>query len=214
MEFKRSKNNDYMKKMINQSINQRTKLNSKTIPSIPKKLPLEAHNCEYDRKKEFSFLTTISSKITRINFPEAGSFNAGILDLGNKILCVYRPNEYEFVACFLNYDYKVINDFYYKFKMYGVTDPRIIKTTDNKVLMTYSMSFENQIAESIVGTFIMDLNKSDTNIFEEKTIRISPKEMKDRQKNWMPFIHDKKLYFIANIFPHEIYETGTGIILE
>lgn len=214
MELKRNKNNDYMKKMINQSINQRTKLNSKTIPSIPKKLPLEAHNCEYDRKKEVSFLTTISSKITRINFPEAGSFNAGILDLGNKILCVYRPNEYEFVACFLNYDYKVINDFYYKFKMYGVTDPRIIKTTDNKVLMTYSMSFENQIAESIVGTFIMDLNKSDTNIFEEKTIRISPKEMKDRQKNWMPFIHDKKLYFIANIFPHEIYETGTGIILE
>lgn len=200
--------------IIRQRTNQVLSEKSKIPISIQPRKNLESHDHNYDRKKEIKFLTTIPSKITRINLPEAGSFNAGILDLDNKILCVYRPNEYEFVACFLNYEYKVINDFYYKFKMHGVTDPRIIKTPDNKVLISYSMSFENQVEESIVGTFIMDLNKSDTKIFEEKAIRISPKEMKDRQKNWMPFVHEKKLYFVANIFPHEIYESSTGNILE
>ena len=156
---------------------------------------LESQNQNFKREKETQFLTTISSKIIRLDLPEAGSFNAGILDLGNKILCVYRPNEYEFTACFLNYEYKVINDFYYKFKMYGVTDPRIIRTPDNKVLMSYSMNFNNCNAESIAGTIIMDLNKSDDEIFEDKTIRISPKEIVRRQKNWMPFEYNNELYF-------------------
>ena len=61
---------------------------------------------------------------------------------------------------------------------------------------------------------IMDLNKSDTEIFEDKTIRVSPKEITSRQKNWMPFVHEKKLYFIANIHPHEIYEVDTGNIVK
>ena len=175
---------------------------------------LESQNQNFKREKEIQFLTTIPSKMVRLDLPEAGSFNAGILDLGNKILCVYRSNEYEFVACFLNYEYKVINNFYYKFKMYGVTDPRIIRTPDNKVLMSYSMKFDNCNAESIAGTIIMDLSKSDTEIFEAETIRISPKEIVRRQKNWMPFVHEKKLYFIANIHPHEIYEVHTGSIIK
>lgn len=165
------------------------------------------------KEKESLFLTTIPSKIIKLDFPQAGSFNAGILDLGNKILCVYRPNEYEFIACFLNYEYKVIDDFYYKFKMHGVTDPRIIRTPDNKVLMSYSMKFDNCNTESIAGTIIMDLSKSDTEIFEDKTIRISPKEIVSRQKIGC-LLFMKKLYFIANIHPHEIYEVHTESIIK
>ena len=106
---------------------------------ITKKTFVESENQDCKRKKLSSFLTTIPSKIIKLNLPEAGSFNAGILDLGNKILCVYRSNEYEFKACFLNYEYKVIDGFYYKFKINGVTDPRIIRTPDNKVFISYSI---------------------------------------------------------------------------
>jgi predicted GH43/DUF377 family glycosyl hydrolase len=214
MKNRKIANSDYIKRKINQSLQKKIILNVKTPNIISKKIFLESHNQNYDRKKESPFLTPIPSKIIRLDLPESGSFNAGILDLGNKILCVYRPNEYEFVACFLNYEYKVIDDFYYKFKMYGVTDPRIIRTPDNKVLMSYSIKFDNYNVESIAGTIIMDLNKSDHEIFEDKTIRISPKEITSRQKNWMPFVHEKKLYFIANIYPHEIYEVHTGSVIK
>lgn len=214
MKNRKIANSDYIKRKINQSLQKKTILNVKIPNRISKKIFLESHNHDCKRKKESPFLTTIPSKIIRLDLPETGSFNAGILDLGNKILCVYRSNEYEFIACFLNYEYKVIDDFYYKFKMYGVTDPRIIRTPDNKVLMSYSMKFDNCNTESIAGTIIMDLSKSDTEIFEDKTIRISPKEIISRQKNWMPFVHEKKLYFIANIHPHEIYEVHTGSIIK
>ena len=82
-----------MKKINIDIIRQRTNhvLNEKSkIPiSIQPRKNLESHDHNYDRKKEIKFLTTRPSKITRINFPEAGSFNAGILDLDNKILKVY-----------------------------------------------------------------------------------------------------------------------------
>lgn len=214
MKNRKIANNDYIKRKINQSLQKKIILNVKIPIKTPKKIFLESHNHDCKRKKGSPFLTTIPSKIIRLDLPEAGSFNAGILDLGNKILCVYRSNEYEFIACFLNYEYKVIDDFYYKFKMYGVTDPRIIKTPDNKVFMSYSMKFDNCNIESIAGTIIMDLSKSDTEIFEDKIIRISPKEIVSRQKNWMPFVHEKKLYFIANIHPHEIYEVHTGSVIK
>ena len=116
MKNRKISNNDYIKRKINQSLQKNTILNAKIPTKISKKIFLESHNHDFKRKKESTFLTTIKSKIIRIDFPQAGSFNAGILDLGNKILCVYRSNEYEFIACFLNYEYKVIDDFYYKFK--------------------------------------------------------------------------------------------------
>ncbi len=210
--------NELLKRQIrnNLKINQLQKnnLSIKKISNQPKKVILEVANHTYKRNENCSQLFTIPSKITRLNLPEPGSFNAGILDLGEKILCVYRPNEYEFIGCFLDNNFQVINNYYYKFKMRGVTDPRLILTPDNKVLMSYSMTFENYRSEAIAGNIIMDLNKSKNEIFEDKLIRISPKELTGRQKNWMPFVHDDKLLFISNIFPHEIYEIHPDSIIK
>ena len=55
-------------------------------------------------------LITINGKITKLNIPEKGSFNASILDLGDKFLCVYRPDEIQLTACFLNYDYSIVEN--------------------------------------------------------------------------------------------------------
>jgi len=163
------------------------------------------HRNQPVKRATTQFLTNAASKTTRLILPERGSFNAGILDLGNKILCVYRPDEIQLVACFLNYDYSVIPDSFYRFSLLLAADPRLILTPDNKVLMSYSKYESNSSKEHIDGNIIMDLNKSDNKIFLSETIRISPEWMKNRQKNWMPFIHEEKLYFISTVCPHAIY---------
>ena len=151
-------------------------------------------------------LITINGKITKLNIPEKGSFNASILDLGDKFLCVYRPDEIQLTACFLNYDYSIVENSCQRFSLIFAADPRLILTPDNKVLMSYSKYSPNNPNEHIDGNIIMDLNKSNNEIFLGNTIRISPAWMNGRQKNWMPFTHEDKLYFISTVCPHTIYE--------
>ena len=153
-------------------------------------------------------LTTVKCNITRLNLPERGSFNAAILQLSGKILCVYRPDEYRFVACFLNEKYEIINNSYYLLPLQAVADPRLILTPDNKVLLSYS-TYTNIHDEHIAGNYLMDLNKNMEMNLGPK-MRISPIHLKTRQKNWMPFIHGNKIYFIANVVPHDIYEFEPG----
>lgn len=153
-------------------------------------------------------LTTVNCNITRLDLPERGSFNAAILQLSDRILCVYRPDEYRFVACFLNENYKIISNTYYLLPLHAVADPRLLLTPDNKVLLTYSTY--NQIHdEHIAGNYLMDLN-SGMDMHLGPRFRISPSNLKSRQKNWMPFVHDGKIYFIANVCPHDIYEFEPG----
>jgi predicted GH43/DUF377 family glycosyl hydrolase len=160
-----------------------------------------------NKRPSSQYLAKIKSKTLKLNLPQSGSFNGSILNIGEKFLCVYRPNESEIIACFLNYDYSIIPKLYYKFNLLLVSDPRIIITPDNKVLMSYSKYYTNNDSnEYIDGNIIMDLNESKNKIFQGETIRISPEHLKDRQKNWMPFVHEDKLYFIANVCPHQIYE--------
>jgi predicted GH43/DUF377 family glycosyl hydrolase len=156
------------------------------------------------RRPTTQYLTNVKSEITRLSLPERGSFNAGLVDIGDKYLLVYRPDEIELIACFLTYDYVVVPNSFYKFKLLYVADPRLIITPDKKVLMSYSRYTFNNNEENIEGNIIMDLNKSKYDIFQDPTISISPRSI-GRQKNWMPFIHDEKLYFIAHVCPHVIY---------
>ena len=158
------------------------------------------------RRPTTQFLTTVPNKMTKLALPEKGSFNAGILDLDDKILCVYRPDEVQLIACFLNNDLSIIPDSFTRFSLIYAADPRLIRTPDNKVLMSYSKFEPHNSNEHIDGNIIMDLDKSRDQIFLSKTFRISPTWMKNRQKNWMPFTHGEKLYFIATVCPHAIYE--------
>lgn len=153
-------------------------------------------------------LTTVNANIVRLDLPERGSFNAAILQLKDRILCVYRPDEYRLVACFLDEKYNIMKNSYYLLPLHAVADPRLLLTPDNKVLLTYS-TYTNIHDEHIAGNYLMNLNKS-MDMHLEPRMRISPQTLRGRQKNWMPFVHDKKIYFIANVCPHEIYEFEPG----
>ena len=53
------------------------------------------------------FLTTVNAKFIKIDIPEKGSFNAGLVELDDDhYVCVYRPNELKFVGCILDKNYR------------------------------------------------------------------------------------------------------------
>lgn len=158
------------------------------------------------RRPTTQYLTNVNHTVRKIITPQKGSFNASIVDVGDKYLMVYRPDEIEIRACFLNYDYTIIENSFYKFNLLYVADPRLIVTPDNKVFMTYSNYAGNNHDEKIEGNIIMNLNESKNTIFQGTKISVSPKSLSGRQKNWMPFVHENDLYFISQVCPHQIYK--------
>jgi len=154
------------------------------------------------------FLTNILDKVTKIDLPELGAFNAGLVKFPHKeeYVMVYRPDEYAFVGCILDQNFKVKNKSYFRFSISNCADPRIVWTPDGKLLMIYSSTEEVGLRyECIRGAIIMDLNVSEAFI-DAKPFRVSPKELTDRQKNWTPFVHDGTIYLVASICPHIIYK--------
>lgn len=150
------------------------------------------------------YLISIVKKTTRLDLPEKGSFNAGLVKYFDKYICVYRPDEYSFKACILNKNLSIDTNTYFKFKSINCSDPRLI-WVGNKLLMVYSSTEEVGIRnECIRGGIIMDLDKSN-NFIDFEQFRISPK-VNERNKNWVPFIYNDKIYLIAHISPHVIYE--------
>ena len=160
------------------------------------------------QRKKTEFLTTIIGKTTRLNLRERGSFNASILKISeNKILCVYRNDEQNFTSCFMSNDLKIDPKSFHKLNMKNVqvTDPRLIITPNNKVLMSYSRHFDDG-QEGIAANIILNLNNTSHQINIENSIRISPNTLSERQKNWIPFVYENEIYFIATICPHRVYK--------
>jgi predicted GH43/DUF377 family glycosyl hydrolase len=151
-----------------------------------------------------SLLTKIAGEVHSLNLPEKGSFNAGLAPYGDdKYVMVYRPDEMSFVGCLLDRKFKLIPSYFHKFPMRNVADPRILWINEKKLLMTYSAV--DNFKEFIGGSVIMDLDKSPVFV-DSMQFRISPSDIEGRQKNWMPFVHEEKVYLIASVCPHIIYE--------
>jgi len=153
------------------------------------------------------FLTKVNGNFHRLETPEEGSFNAGIVRYDkNKLICVYRPDEQSFIGCYLDNDYNILKDSYYSFNIKNCADPRLLWTKDGRLLMTYAYidNFEFD-KEYIRGTVIME-DRLSGKFVEDLSFRISPPDLKGRQKNWMPFNHNNKIYLISSVCPHEIYE--------
>lgn len=167
------------------------------IPTVAMRPPSEA-------------LYTVEGKQTRIELPEHGSFNPALLDLGDRFLMVYRPNELELIACFIDESYKPIPGTSMKLPLMNVADPRLVLLPDGRVLLSYSRYFSSVSLEHIAANFIMDLNSSRTKIACGPTMRVSPKALPGRQKNWMPFVAGGKVYFVGQVCPHEVYEFNYG----
>lgn len=159
---------------------------------------------ENQPRPEKSFLKTVPAKFHSLLLPQKGSFNAALAKYNeNKYVMVYRPDEFTFIGCLLDQKFKLIPSYFHKFPMHNVADPRLVWIDKNKLLMTYSAVKDKK--EYIAGSIIMDLKKSPV-FFDGPQFRISPENLTDRQKNWMPFVHDEKIYLISSVSPHVVYE--------
>lgn len=166
------------------------------------------------------YLTSLVTEdnVTKIDVPW-GSFNAGLVAFPDRdeYILVYRPDEYSFHGCILDNKFNIKQNTKFVFSISNCADPRLIWTPDKKLLMIYSSTEEVGIRnECIRGAIIMDLNKS-KKFIDGLPFRVSPKDVKARQKNWMPFVHEDKIFLIASICPHIIYEltlTDKGAVCE
>ena len=152
-------------------------------------------------------LANLATDVYRLDLPEKGSFNAGLVKIPNdtRYVMAYRPDEYAFIACILNNDLTPDPSTYFRFSFSNCADPRLVWTQDNKLLIIYSSTEEDATRfECIRGCVIMDLNKS-MDFIDGERFRVSPKEIGGRQKNWMPFCHDGQIYLISSVHSHIVY---------
>ncbi len=168
--------------------------------------PSGRHRSYADKRTEKRFLTQVRGRFTKIKLPDQGAFNAGIEFNKDKtkIIMVYRENENNIKGCLLDRNYNIIPNSFHNFNLTRSADPRLIWTPDGKLLMVYSYYEGPMESEHMVGMIIMDSNSE--SFVTNKPFRISPSTIKTRQKNWIPFVNNGKIYLIASIFPHIVYE--------
>lgn len=154
------------------------------------------------RRPTIELTSDILDPKTRLDLPEAGAFNPGLVAFEDGFILVYRANERQFIGCFLDRDFKA-SDFF-PFRFTNAADPRLV-WHGNKLWIFYS-GFDNQQfeKEAIRGCIIMDLEKGKEFIHSEPKQISSP--CLERQKNWMPFIHDERIYLIQSVCPHSVVE--------
>jgi len=196
-------NNQGQKKSVVKNLNRGISRDEKIVRSIGSQ---NGENKNTPRPVE-KFLTKVNGKFHRIEMPEKGSFNAGIIRYNeNKIICVYRPDEYGFIACYMDNKYSVISDSFYKLKIKNCADPRLVWNDKNQLVLIYSSIDGLEFSrECIRGCVIMD-DRSSGEFVDNEPFRVSPVDLSGRQKNWMPFNYEDKIYLIASVEPHEIYQ--------
>lgn len=185
-------------KSINESRVRKTSGKSFSPPHTPRSA--------VERRPDKSVLTQVRGRFARLHIPYPGAFNAGIAWApdGENIICVFRQNENNLIGCVLDSNYRVHPDSYYNFGLVRSADPRLIWTPDDKLLMVYSYFESDMEKEHVVGKIIME--RGDRKFINSPHFRITPSGIHTRQKNWVPFVCNEKIFLITNIYPHIIYE--------
>lgn len=177
--------------------------------AVPKRSPPAAVKPRQTRPAS-QYLTSIvtPTNVTRLDLPR-GCFNAGLALVpdGGPYICVYRPNEHAFIGCMLDAAFNIIPGSERPLGLSNCADPRLVWTPDKQLLMIYS-SYDtgSYKTECIRGATVGQLKQSGE--FEWHTVqpfRVSlPGET--RQKNWMPFVSDGRIFLTASVRPHLVYE--------
>lgn len=176
---------------------------NRTFRPSPRPGPRPATHAPQIRRPPTENLTSLASKVTRLDLPH-GCFNAGLAPLREGYVCVYRPDEHSFAACRLTPTLAIVPRSTIPLGITNCADPRLTWLPDGRLLMVYSShdtgSFRN---ECIRGGIVMD--NIDGKIHPPESFRISMPSA-ERQKNWMPFVSNDRVYLIASVQPHTVYE--------
>jgi len=170
------------------------------------------------RNRNLSNFKNLSTVNDEIKLPINNSFNCAIINdfrFGGFIIAFRISNHIDKTnykeiddlhskyigVCRLDSDLNYIKGSMFVLSEEWIIDPRLL-WVNNKLLIT-CCKIDTGL-DYIVGSFILDYDKSE--IFNNSDFfRVSPNSS-DRQKNWVPFYQNNKLYFIASINPHVVYE--------
>lgn len=158
--------------------------------------------------KKFKFLN-LQGKTKKLDLP-VGSFNGCVIENiheENEFICAFRADLESISLCKLDDKLNVLPLTIFNLDLRHATDPRLIWTPKNELLMIYSHYANNMEEEHIVGTIVMN---DKNNFVKSEIVRISPHSLKNRQKNWVPFEYGKEIYFVAEVNPHRIYKLNTN----
>jgi predicted GH43/DUF377 family glycosyl hydrolase len=176
---------------------------------LPVKKNANVNQSSFERLygKRFKHLN-LEGEIKKIDLPN-GSFNGCIINNifdENGFICAFRISADSISLCRLDKKFNVIPLTIFNLNLNHATDPRLIWTEKNELLMIYSYHENNVEEEHIVGTIVMN---DKNNFIKGARERISPPTLKSRQKNWVPFKYGKEIYFVAEVNPHRIYKMNS-----
>jgi predicted GH43/DUF377 family glycosyl hydrolase len=133
-------------------------------------------------------------KSIKINLPESGAFNPGIVKNKDEYIFVYRKDEFHFKLCRLDKQYNPYD--FHEINLDQVTDPRLIML-DNVLYCFYSRIDENHWDKEHICYCILMRN----DIFgQEEEVRVSKPGRKE--KNWIPFVQSENIFLLSDINPH------------
>lgn len=147
------------------------------------------------------------ANVVRLDLPH-GSFNAGLVAIPftDEFVMVHRPDEHSFAVSRLSADLQIIEK-----RAIGIAncaDPRLIWTPRGELLMVYSSYDTGSYKTECIRGAVIAITDPITCAFcwrRPDPFRISlPGET--RQKNWMPFVSDSRIFLVASVCPHLIYE--------
>jgi hypothetical protein len=145
------------------------------------------------------------SNIIKLELPQKSAFNPSMVPFDNGYLVAYRYGDGHLVdVCRIDKDFKVVGPAI-NLKLPNPTDPRLFWAPGGEELLCFYSTGAGGNNEYIKVAKIVDLSESrEIRVYND--LRVSPTSLKDRQKNWNPFIHDDKIYLIGQINPHEIWK--------
>ncbi len=155
-----------------------------------------------------NYLTSLTNdtNVVRMDLPR-GCFNAGLAAIPgtDQYVMVHRPDEHSFVASILDAELKVVQQ--KALSVSNCADPRLVWTSRGELLMVYSSYDTGTYKTECIRAAVIGYLDSE-GVFRWRKVepfRVSmPGET--RQKNWMPFVVQNRIFLIAAVFPHLVYE--------
>lgn len=194
-----------VKKFVNSATQKIVQNDSRQV--VKKNTTVKQNIFERVYSKKFKF-SNLQGKIKKIELP-VGSFNGCIIENifdEKEFICAFRNDVDTISLCKLDNNLDVVPFSTTNLHLKHATDPRLIWTKKNELLMIYSYYENNMEEEHIVGNIVME-NKN--NFIKSPRMRISSPILKNRQKNWVPFVYEKEIYFVGEVNPHRIYRLDT-----
>lgn len=151
-------------------------------------------------------LTSLLNRHVRLDLPH-GCFNAGLVEhrfRPGHYICVYRPDEVSFTACVLLPDLTIEPGSQRPLGMTNCADPRLLWLPNDKLLMVYSSHGGSPIQRECVRAAVI-MEPIGQSFSVQDCFRISPPS-EGREKNWMPFLYKDRIFLVASVRPHLIYE--------